>query len=262
MDIYAVFGDPINHSISPKLHNAAFLDLNIDAIYTKVHLKDGSKLIQTFNSLKLSGANITLPYKEVALLQCDELDKTAKEIGSLNTIIKKNNKIIGYNTDAPGFLLSIKSFKDIKKALIIGAGGTAKAISYILNMQNIEVSIINRSKEKLINFKDFSCFTWNDFKISNYDIVINTTSAGLKDDLLPIPIDLLKPILKHSKYGYDVIYNRPTAFLNLCKQYNLICKNGLEMLLYQAVLAFNIFNANKFNNDKIEQSMRKVLYVL
>lgn len=259
MDIYAIFGDPVDHSISPKLHNIAFYDFDIDAIYTRVHLKDGSELIHTFNSLNLSGANITVPHKEIALSQCDEVDKTAQAIGSVNTIVKKSNKIIGYNTDAPGFLLSIKPFENIKKVLIIGAGGTAKAISYILKTKNIKVDIVNRSKEKLAKFSDFNCFTWDDFKVSKYDLLINTTSAGLKDNFLPLPQEILNEILKQSTYAYDVIYNKKTPFLNLCKQHNIIYKDGLDMLLYQAILAFNIFNSEKLSNEKIEKSMRKVL---
>lgn len=259
MDIYAIFGNPVDHSISPRLHNIAFYDLNIDAVYTRVCLNDGSKLIETFKSLNLCGANITVPHKEIALLQCDELDKIAKAIGSVNTIIKRSNKIIGYNTDAPGFLLSIKSFENLKKVLIIGAGGTAKAISYILKTKNIQVDIVNRSKEKLAKFSDFNCFTWDDFKISKYDLVINTTSAGLKEDILPVPKELLEPTIKQSRYAYDVIYNKQTPFLNLCKKNEITHKDGLDMLLYQAVLAFNIFNDGKLNNEKVEKSMRKVL---
>lgn len=259
MDIYAIFGDPVDHSISPRLHNIAFYDFDIDAIYTRVYVKDGSRLIHTFNSLNLSGANITIPHKEIVLSQCDEVDKTAQDIGSVNTIVKKSNKIIGYNTDAPGFLLSIKPFENIKKALIIGAGGTAKAISYILKTQNIEIDIVNRSKEKLTNFNSFNCYSWENFKISKYDIIINTTSAGLKDNFLPLPKEILDEILKQSTYAYDVIYNKQTPFLTLCKQHNIIYKDGLDMLLYQAILAFNIFNSGRLSNEKIEKSMRKVL---
>lgn len=259
MNVYAIFGDPVKHSISPKLHNIAFRDLHIDSVYSRVHLKDGSKLIETFKSLNLCGANITVPHKQIVLSQCDELDKVAQAIGSVNTIIQKSNKIIGYNTDAPGFLLSIKHFKNIKKVLIIGAGGTAKAISYILNKENIEVSLINRSKERLKDFDSFKCFTWENFNPAKYDLIINTTSAGLKDNALPMPKEILEATLKQSKYAYDVIYNTLTPFLTLCKQNNIIYQDGLYMLLYQAVLAFNIFNDNKLNNDTIEKSMRKVI---
>ena len=125
--LYAIFGNPVKHSRSPLMHNHVFKNLHVDSCYTRIHLLDGEKLKETFFAQKLSGANITVPHKEAAFKACDEVRGFAKEIGVVNTIVNENGKLIGYNTDADGFLFSIQEFENIKKVLIIGAGGTAKA---------------------------------------------------------------------------------------------------------------------------------------
>ncbi|MCD8214022.1 MAG: shikimate dehydrogenase, partial [Campylobacter sp.] len=118
MQTFAVFGDPIEHSISPRLHNKALRDLNLDALYTRVLLKDGSELVSKFKSLKLNGANVTVPHKEYALKLADEASTIAVQSGSANTLVFKNDKIFAYNTDAPGFMRAISPFGKISTALI------------------------------------------------------------------------------------------------------------------------------------------------
>lgn len=260
MKIFAVLGDPVAHSISPLLHNKALLDLGINAAYVRFCLKNGSEIISKFKELKLSGANVTLPHKEWALKLSDEASSTAKAIGSANTLVLKNDKIHAYNTDALGFFKSISDFGKISSALLIGAGGTAKAISYILNQNGIRVEILNRSDEKLADFRqNFECFSWQNFTPKSYDLVINSTSAGLKDELLPAPLEILLPVLKQSKFAFDVIYGKKTPFLNLSKDCNLASKDGLGMLIFQAVLAFNLFFNEQFSQADIEKSMRSVI---
>ena len=128
MKLFAIFGDPVSHSRSPIMHNSVFKNLNYKACYTRVHLKDGSKLKEIFFNLGLSGANITVPHKEAAYEACDEIRGFASKVGVVNTIINENGKLIGYNTDADGFMFAIEEFGDIKNILVLGAGGTAKAL--------------------------------------------------------------------------------------------------------------------------------------
>ncbi|MGH1600399.1 shikimate dehydrogenase [Campylobacter majalis] len=263
MKYFAVIGDPVSHSISPILHNMAIFELGLDAVYTRYHLKKSSEIVNAFISLGLSGANVTIPHKEFALALCDEASSMAKNIGSANTLVFKNNKIYAYNTDGLGFLKSISDFSEIKSALVIGAGGTAKAIAYILKQNFIDVEILNRSLDRLEGFKQaYECYTWNDFLPKNYDLVINTTSAGLRDDLLPAPIEILTPIISSSRYAFDVIYGKTTPFLHLAIQNNLVCKDGLDMLLHQAVLAFNLFFDNDLDEYEIQKAMQKALRLL
>lgn len=264
MKIFAVFGNPVSHSISPRLHNAALgeLGLSREALYTRYELTDGSRLISKFKELKLSGANVTVPHKEAALAQCDVADETAIKIGSVNTLVSCGGKIYGHNTDAPGFLRAIESFGQINSALVLGAGGTARAVAYALKSCGVRVCVLNRSEGRLANLADFEKFSWAnfaEFKGGKFDLVVNTTSAGLKDENLPAPAELLHPIFNEAKFAFDVIYGKKTPFLNLATASGLRHKDGLEMLLFQAALALNLFFDDSLDEVKIEASMQKAL---
>ena len=264
MKIFAVFGNPVSHSISPRLHNAALgeLGLSREALYTRYELTDGSRLISKFKELKLSGTNVTVPHKEAALAQCDVADETAIKIGSVNTLVSRGGKIYGHNTDAPGFLRAIESFGEIKSTLVLGAGGTAKAVAYALKSRGVRVCVLNRSEKRLANFAEYENFSWAnfaEFKGGKFDLVVNTTSAGLKDENLPAPTELLRPIFDEAKFAFDVIYGKKTPFLNLAAASRLAHKDGSEMLLFQAILALNLFFDDSLDEAKIQAAMQKVL---
>ena len=256
--LFAIFGDPISHSRSPLMHNSVFKYMNYHACYTRVHLKDGSKLKDTFLSLKLNGANVTVPYKEDAFRACDEIRGFAKKVKVVNTIVNENGKLIGYNTDADGFMYAINEFKNIKKILIIGAGGTAKALATKFIEEDIKISVLNRSKRRLENFKNLTnrCYTWDNFILEKYDLVINTTSAGLNDNSFPVPKEMLENILEHTNYVTDTIYGKITPFLKLAKEKNIMFKDGADMLLGQGILANELFVNYKFKKDDIKTYMK------
>ncbi|MBE0491775.1 MAG: shikimate dehydrogenase [Sulfurospirillum sp.] len=260
MKLFSIFGNPVSHSISPKMHNQVIRDFNLKACYIRTCIQDPKTLMQTFHQLKLDGANVTVPHKEVALAQCDKLDSFAQMLGAVNTLVKKNNTIIGYNTDAPGFYKAITSFGKIKNALILGAGGTARAIAMVLRENNIQVTLLNRSAKRLEFFivNGFEAYDWQNFQASSYDLIINTTSAGLSDEKLPLEQNLLANLMKNAHFAFDVIYNKQTPFLKLAQQNALTCKDGSDMLLHQGILAFNLFFDNRFNLAEIERSMQKV----
>jgi shikimate dehydrogenase len=257
--LFAIFGDPVSHSRSPIMHNCVFKNLDYDACYTRVHLKDGSKLRDTFLKLKLSGANITVPHKEQAFKACDIVHGFARHVGVVNTIIYKDDKLQGYNTDADGFMYAIKDFSNIRKILILGAGGTAKALASRFVMDELDVSILNRSAPRLEYFKDLvsTCSTWDDLEVSKYDLVVNTTSAGLNDEELPAPKELIEKILDNTSYVADAIYGKMTPFLKLAKQKNIMYKDGADMLLAQGVLANELFVDSKLKRDDIQKYMSK-----
>lgn len=259
MKLFSIFGNPVSHSISPRLHNNTIKNLNLDACYIRRLITDGSELIKIFGELSLDGANVTVPHKEIAYKLCDETRGIAKDIKAINTLVNENGKVIGYNTDAPGFFQAIHSFKNINKALILGAGGTAKALSFVLTKNKIDVTILNRSKERLDFFikYGFKSFSWDDFNTGAFDIIINTTSAGLKDENLPLPQNALLDLMDNASYAFDVVYGKKTPFLKLADQYGLINKDGKDMLLYQGVLAFNLFYNNKLDQAAIEKHMRE-----
>lgn len=259
MKLFAIFGDPVAHSRSPLMHNSVFKHLNYSACYTRVHLTDGTKLKEIFFSLKLSGANVTVPHKEVAFLACDEVRGFAKKVGVVNTLVNENGRLIGYNTDADGFMFAIKEFGDMKHILILGAGGTAKALASKFIDSGIKVSVINRSDSRLSYFKEIGCkcFSWDDFEIEKYDLVVNTTSAGLKDEELPAPLILIDQILDKTSFVAEAIYGKITPFLKLAKDKNITCKDGADMLLAQGILANELFVNYELKSDDIKQHMSK-----
>jgi len=240
--MFLVFGNPISHSKSPLMHNYFLKKAKINKCYTRYRLEDGSKIIEKFKELKLDGANVTVPHKEWAYKLADEVRGIAKKIKAVNTLVKEGDKVIGYNTDAPGFLESIKEF-DYKKPLIIGAGGSAKAIAAVLR----DAAILNRSKERLKNFSNRS-FTWNEINEFDFDIIINTTSAGL-ENALPAPKEILEKLFKNAKYAVDIVYSN-TPFLKLAREYNLITKDGLDMLIYQGIFAMELFLNRKLSEKE------------
>ena len=258
---FAIFGDPVEHSLSPLIHNCAFIELGFHAHYYKIHLKDGSKLKETFLNEKLSGANITVPHKEAAFAASDHLDPFAQKVGAVNTLVLKDGELYGYNTDAPGFLRSIAKFENIESILILGAGGTTKATSVILKEEGYSVSILNRSAKRLESFieQGFACATFESFTPKKYDLIVNMTSAGLKDDNLPAPKEILEPLLQDAKAAVDIIYGKETPFLKLAKSYNLPISDGKDMLIAQAVLAFDYFTDHKYDLEKVESIMQNAI---
>ena len=260
MQLFTIFGNPVSHSKSPLMHNLSFQGLNYDAVYTRYKLEDGSQLRQKFFDLDIVGANITVPHKQHAFDACDELDEFAQKVGSVNTIVKKNGKLYGYNTDAPGFLKAISEFKNIKTVLFLGAGGTAQSTSVVLRDAGYDVSILNRSHSRLERYEKegFTTFTFENFKmIEPFDLVVNMTSAGLEDESLPCPIEILKTVVPKAKACVDVIYGKVTPFLKFTQEQNKPTKDGSDMLLYQGIIAFEYFTNKKFTFEEIKEEMQK-----
>ena len=260
MKLFTIFGNPVSHSKSPLMHNLAFNGLGYDGVYTRYQLKDGSQLKKKFLELNISGANITVPHKESAFEACDELDEFAKKVGSVNTIVKKEGKLYGYNTDAPGFLKAISEFKESKRVLFLGAGGTAQSTSVVLRDAGYEVTLLNRSAKRLERYQKegFKTFTFENFKMNEpFDLIVNMTSAGLEDDALPCPIEILEEVVPSSKACVDVIYGKETPFLKFAKQQKKPTKDGSDMLLYQGIIAFEYFTNHQYSFDEIKPYMQQ-----
>ena len=247
MKKYLVIGNPIKHSLSPKLHNHWFKENNIDAAYEKKQLKetDIEGIITTMKNGDIEGMNVTVPFKKSVIPFLDELEYFAKKTQSVNTIYKKKDKIVGDNTDVKGFqhaLQHIKYSVKGKKIFILGAGGVTSSIIFAL--KQLEVSTImlsNRTKEKAENLKkiypDLDLIKWGDIK--NFDMIINATSLGLKEnDKIPINYDQIGS----GKFFYDVIYNpKKTNFLLEAEKRGNQIENGKMMFAYQAQQAFEMW---------------------
>ena len=256
MKKFLVIGNPIDHSLSPKLHNYWIKRNNIDAIYEKQELdeSDLKNLIFQVKEKRINGINVTVPFKKLVIPYLDELTLEAKKTQSVNTIYLENNKVLGHNTDVGGFETSIyKSNIDLKNknVLILGAGGVAPSIIYALTKMNVsKITLSNRTKEKAENlnniFKEINVIEWGE--LSNFDMIINTTSLGLKkEDKLNFDFSSINK----NKIFYDVIYNpKETNFLKTGKNLGNIIINGKLMFIYQAFLAFRIWHNVKPNVDE------------
>jgi shikimate dehydrogenase len=251
MKKFLVIGNPIDHSLSPKLHNYWIKKNKINAIYEKQKIEnsDLEKLLFQIKEKKIDGINVTVPFKNSIIPFIDELTLEAKATKSVNTIYLENNRVIGHNTDIGGFETSIyKSNVDLanKKILILGAGGVVPSIIYALTKMKVsEITLSNRTKEKAENlkkhFKDIKIIKWGD--IVDFDMIINATTLGLKEK---DKINLNFPSSCKNKLFYDVIYNpKETIFLKTGKNLGNNIINGKLMFIYQALLAFNIWHKLK-----------------
>jgi shikimate dehydrogenase len=256
MKKYLVIGNPIDHSLSPKLHNYWIKNNNINAIYEKQELNEDElkNIILKIKQKKIHGVNVTVPFKKKIITHLDSLTSEAKITQSVNTIYLEEDKIIGHNTDTYGFELSIKNSKFNlinKKVLILGAGGVVPSIIYALNkMKTSSITITNRTKIKAENikvlFKNVNVVDWG--VVPDFDVVINATSVGL-DKKDKLNLDFAK--VGKNKLFYDVIYNpKETNFLKTGKNLGNKAINGKLMFIYQAHLAFNIWHRTKPNINK------------
>ena len=248
MKKYLVIGNPINHSLSPKLHNFWIKQNQINAFYDKVKLNSNQlgELILDVKKKKISGINITVPYKSLVIPYLDQLSIEAEKTKSVNTIYLKNEKVFGHNTDIEGFEKAINkiNFKvSDKKIFILGAGGVVPSIVYALNkMGAINIFISNRTKAKALVIKDIfnnlNIVDWGD--VPEFDVIINATSLGLNKDE---KIELDFSSVGKNKLFYDVIYNpSETDFLKIGKRLGNKCENGKLMFIYQAFAAFKLWH--------------------
>jgi shikimate dehydrogenase len=248
MKKYLVIGNPIEHSLSPKLHNFWIKINNLDAIYEKKKLNENelADLIFEVKKKNIHGINVTVPFKKAVIPFLDHLSFESKSTQSVNTIYLDNNKLVGHNTDIEGFERSIQDLKlDLinKKVLVLGAGGVVPSIIFALNKMKVsEIIISNRTKSKAESLKDLykniKIVEWGE--VPEFDIIINATSVGLKNDD-KIDLDISK--VGKNKFFYDVIYKpNETNFLKNAKKLGNRTENGKSMFIYQALASFKIWH--------------------
>ena len=268
---FAIIGNPIAHSLSPILHNYWFKKYNINAEYSLLNIdeKDLDRVTKDIRSKKLSGINITLPYKQKIIPFVDQLINDAKSTNSVNTVfLDENDTLIGENTDVYGLQAAyFKELVDIekKKALVIGAGGVSQSVIFSLQKTKVKhISLINRTYEKSIfmkkNFKLLNILEWNSLKdeINKFDIIINATSLGLKNgNDFNVKFDKVKDSLIY----IDTIYNPPeTKTIRFLKNKGVKTFNGLDMFIYQGQKSFYLWNKiNPEIDDKLLELLQSNL---
>lgn len=252
---FAVIGDPIDHSLSPNIHSAVFRELNLDYSYIAYRIPKGEleEGIEGLKKIKIDGFNVTIPHKIEMMKYLDKIDESCSLIGAVNTVVNKDGILKGYNTDMDGFLDPFKKKKlniTDAKILLLGAGGAARAIVAGLAKEKAKsITIANRTLENAKNLSEFAkkielsahAMKIEDVRdsVKDYDIIINATSVGLKNEASLISLEGIN----EKTIVYDVVYMpMNTDFIKKAKEQGAIVIFGYEMLLGQAVRSFEIWH--------------------
>lgn len=252
---YLLIGNPVGHSVSPLMHNTALEHYQLDATYhaVSVSLKEISSLAAHLNSPNFLGANITIPHKQTLLDVVDELSDTAREIGAINTIIKRDGKLIGDNTDAFGFtqpLLEFEEQLETDRAIIFGVGGATKAILFALNDLGFnEICMVSRNPGKHKEADEVIMCSYDDWQHYAEDttLIVNATPLGMVPNVEASPIGDNETELLAGKFCYDIVYNpRETKFLKQAQMAGGEAIGGLDMLVYQGAKSFELWTGKPF----------------
>ena len=265
---YAVIGDPIDHSLSPNIHNAAFRHSKLDHTYIAYKIPAGELAagIEALKAIKIAGFNVTIPHKIEMMKFLDEMDTTCKVIGAVNTVLNENGKLKGYNTDMIGFLDPIKKKNfTIKNSqvLLLGAGGAARAIiTAMIKEKASKISIVNRTQENANKLADFAKKIGGNVDtismqeanklITDYKFIINSTSIGMRNEHSPISTE---NIGKNS-IVYDIVYQPiNTDLIKKSKENGATIIYGYEMLLSQAACSFEIWHKMEAPYDIMKKAL-------
>ena len=274
-----IFGYPIRHSISPAMHNAAFASLGIDAVYSawETTPDDLAAGVASLRSENYMGANVTVPHKQAVMVHLDEIDDLATRIGAVNTIVNRDGRLIGSNTDALGFINSLRSEAGVTVAglevVLIGAGGAARAAAYALaDERTSALAIANRTVERaesLANELAETGILANAFGLldpdflsacERADLIVNSTSVGMlhgpAEGDSPVPAEVISP----GCVVYDMVYNPPkTPFLLDAERAGAQIIGGLPMLVYQGAAAWSRWTGREAPVDVMFEAAREAL---
>ena len=274
--VVAVIGNPIEHSLSPPMHNAAYKQMGMDYVYVafKIEKDNLSHLIESAKTMGLVGLNVTIPYKTDIIEYLDEVDDTARRINAVNTIRFKDGMAKGYNTDGTGAVKSIEKYTELKnkKVLVLGAGGASKAITFTLLNHGINsLTIANRSRDNAIQLIDnlkkqtgFDQISYVDIEkadtiLEDVDIIINTTPIGMYPNVdADTPIKTEK--INENHVVMDIIYNPlETKLLKNAKDNGATTISGTNMLINQGITAFEIFTDRTPSYESFEKALLEQL---
>jgi len=267
-DTYAVIGDPIDHSLSPNIHNAAFRHLKLDHSYIAYKISAGELAagIDSLKKIKIAGFNVTIPHKIEIMKFLDDMDTTSKVIGAVNTVSNENGKLKGYNTDMIGFLDPIKkrnlTIKD-SQVILLGAGGAARAIiTAMVKEKASKITIVNRTMENATKLAEFAKKIGGNVDIvslqkankiiADYKFIINSTSIGMKNE----PSALSTENIGKDSIVYDIVYQPiNTDLVKKSKENGATIIYGYEMLLSQAARAFEIWHKIEPPYDAMKKAL-------
>jgi shikimate dehydrogenase len=257
--VFAVMGNPVRHSLSPVMFNRAFAETGYNAVYAAFEVTSIQDAVNAVRSLGIQGVSITIPHKVTVLEFLDEVDPLAAEIGAVNTIINRNGRLIGFNSDSLGAVKAIEEVTrlDGKRIVILGAGGAARAIGFGVQAKGAGVTIVNRSianGETLAKALNADFTPLQDLHRLDADILINTTSVGMTPDSLRSPVDDI--VFRPGMLVMDVVYAPlHTRFLQQARNAGCMTINGLSMLVHQAAFQFELWTGLPAPTGVMQQSL-------
>ncbi len=262
--LYGVIGNPVNHSLSPVMHNRAFAEVGLNSIYMAFHVTDIGSALAGVRGLGLKGVSITIPHKVTALSFLDEIDGKAQQIGAVNTIVNHQGKLIGYNSDCYGAVkaLTAKTTLWEKKVALIGAGGAARAVGFGLLWEGARITVFNRSIKKgesLAKDMGVAFRPLAEFDQVESQIIVNTTSVGMSPNtrVMPITPSLLTPDM----VVMDIVYNPlRTALIQAAEKAGCTTVDGLAMFVYQGVAQFEKWTGVKAPVKAMQQAVLDILH--
>ncbi|MGK7391432.1 MAG: shikimate dehydrogenase [Candidatus Cyclobacteriaceae bacterium M2_1C_046] len=268
---FLLFGNPVYHSLSPLMHNTAARYYDLEAEYHAIELKQSelSSLAAHLNKESFRGANITIPYKQLLIDFMDRLDSTASDIGAVNTIVRENSSMVGYNTDSHGFSVPLQPYsKELEdnKAIIFGTGGATRAIIHALKGFNIrEIILISRNPEQRKEFDSIDQVSLAGYEnwmayADDASLVVNATPLGMspKSDKAPIRNDEGEAL--SDKICYDIVYNPvKTKFLALAEEAGARTIGGLEMLIHQGSKSFELWTGRPFPIEEVRNKLYEAI---
>ncbi len=256
--IYGIIAYPVEHSLSPVMHTAAFEHLKIDAEYRAIDVmpQDLGEFMKILYKEKFQGLNVSMPHKE-AVMEYIEADEIAKQIQAVNTIYREDNRFYGTNTDWIGVVEPLKKLTELKgkKIMIVGAGGAAKAACFGLKKVGGDVTVVNRTSEKAEALA-------KKFKVKassvpiEAEIIVNCTPVGLEN---PHESPVSKDVFKYAQIAFDMVYGEETQFIRDAKETGVITIDGLEMLLHQGYACFEGWTGKKAPRKVMRKAIEAVL---
>lgn len=261
----AVIGDPIRHSLSPRIQNAAIAAAGLDAAYESVHVRP--EALPSFMEAARSGAfvgfNVTIPHKQRVASMLDALRGGAAEIGAANTVVREEARLIGYNTDVPGFLAALRSSRPgaSTRALVLGAGGSARAVAFGLRSEGVSVSVSSRrdtaAADLARQFEGVRVVPWGDreAEIAECDLVVNATPLGMAHLAGSTPVTRW-PDASVPKVAFDLVYGLDTPFLHEAASAGWQTIGGVEMLIQQAAESFRLWFGREPHLEAMRQACR------
>jgi len=257
--LYGILGHPVSHSLSPVMHNAAFAETGIDAVYLPFPASDIGAAVIGIRGLGVQGASVTIPHKETVIELLDTVDPVAQKIGAVNTIVRTGDVLAGLNTDWLGATSALEEKISLagRKVILLGAGGSARAIGFGLQEKNAECILVSRTESRgkaLAEKLDCPWISLADTEKIEGDILINATSVGMVPaiDNSPVP----DSVLSRFQVVMDIVYApMKTRLLAAAEKADCEIINGLEMLLYQGVAQFEMWTGAKAPVE----TMRKAL---